>query len=92
MYNNVLLVGGNTNLPGFAHRVELELRKLAPTNYDVRVYIPDNPVSYAWEGAKLFASRPGFQEKFSVDRINWESMKSNLMNQQDIWDNIMYKL
>lgn len=49
MYHNVLLVGGNAKIPGFRARVELELRKLAPTNYVVRVHLPEDPVSYAWE-------------------------------------------
>jgi len=90
MYHNVLLVGGNAKISGYAKRVESELRKLAPTNYEVRVYLPDDPVSYAWEGAKLFASQPGFQERFSVDRMSWESMKQGGMNQQDIWNKRMF--
>ena len=49
MYHNVLLVGGNAKIPGYRERVELELRKLAPTNYEVRVYLPNDPASYAWE-------------------------------------------
>lgn len=49
MYNNVLLVGGNAKIPGFRERVEVELRKLAPVNYPVRVYLPDDPVSFSWE-------------------------------------------
>ena len=92
MYHNVLLVGGNAKLPGFAKRVELELRKLAPANYELRVYLPKDPVSYAWEGAKIVAGQPGFQERFSVDRISWESMKKAGMNQQNIWGNKMYSM
>ena len=49
MYHNVLLVGGNTMIPGFKERIETELRKLAPTNYAVRVFLPEDPLSYAWE-------------------------------------------
>lgn len=111
MYHNVLLVGGNAKIPGFKERVESELRKLAPTNYVVRVFLPEDPVSYAWEvssfllrvccrstlsiynflppftsqGAKHFSQQPNFQEKFSIDRITWESMKKLGKDQQDIW-------
>lgn len=49
MYHNVLLVGGNTKISGFKERVETELRKLAPVNYVVRVFLPNDPVSYSWE-------------------------------------------
>ena len=66
MYHNVLLVGGNVKTSDMQKESSpSELRKLAPTNYKVRVYLPDDPVSYAREGVTLFASRPGFQERFS---------------------------
>jgi actin-related protein 6 len=54
MYHNVLLVGGNAKIPGYKERVEMELRKLAPVNYVVRVFLPDDPVSYAWEVSTCF--------------------------------------
>jgi len=85
MYNNVLLVGGNAKIPGFRERVEVELRKLAPVNYPVRVYLPDDPVSFSWEGAKQFAMQPDFQEKFTIDRISWKAMKSAGKDQKEIW-------
>jgi actin-related protein len=58
MYHNVLLVGGNAKIPGYKERVEMELRKLAPVNYVVRVFLPDDPVSYAWEVSTFV----GYQE------------------------------
>ena len=54
MYHNVVLVGGNTKIPGFKERIEMELRKLAPTNYAVRVFLPKDPISYAWEVSKYY--------------------------------------
>jgi len=90
MYHNVLLVGGNAKIPGFRDRVETELRKLAPTNYEVRVYLPDNPVSYAWEGAKYFSKQPGFQERYSVDRLSWTAMKKMGKSQEEIWGKKIY--
>jgi actin-related protein len=85
MYNNVLLVGGNATIPGFRERVESELRKLAPTNYPVRVYLPDDPVSFAWEGAVQFSQQDGFQKQFSIDRVSWEAMKKAGKDQSGIW-------
>lgn len=85
MYHNVLLVGGNAKIPGIKNRLELELRKLAPTNYKVRVYLPEDPTSYTWKGAKQFSRQPGFQERHSVDRLSWEAMKKMGMTQQEIW-------
>jgi len=61
MYHNVLLVGGNAKIPDLKERLELELRQLAPTNYKVRVYLPDNdPASYAWEVSKKCLFAPKF--------------------------------
>lgn len=37
MWHNIVLVGGTTSLPGFADRVRLELRSLAPTTMRVNV-------------------------------------------------------
>jgi len=92
MYHNVLLVGGNAKIPGFRDRVETELRKLAPTNYEVRVYLPDNPASYAWEGAKHFSKQPGFQERYSVDRLSWAAMKKMGKSQEEIWGKKIYNI
>lgn len=111
MYHNVLLVGGNAKIPGFKERVEVELRRLAPVNYAVRVFLPEDPITYAWEvslpssfllnlvavcfaklistyllqGAKLCSRQPDFQQKFSIDRISWESMKKAGKDQKEIW-------
>ncbi|KAL3808669.1 hypothetical protein ACHAXA_001241 [Cyclostephanos tholiformis] len=85
MYHNILLVGGNAKIPGFRERLWTELRKLSPSNYKVRVYLPDDPVSYAWEGAKQFAQLSGFQDRFSIDRLSWEAMKKAGKNQTEIW-------
>ncbi|KAL7443623.1 hypothetical protein ACHAXM_009062 [Skeletonema potamos] len=92
MYNNVLLVGGNATIPGFKERVESELRKLGPTNYPVRVFLPDDPVSFAWEGAVQFSQQDGFQKQFSVDRVSWEAMKKAGKDQSEIWGERMYNI
>ena len=89
MYNNVLLVGGNATIPGYRERVESELRKLAPANYPVRVYLPNDPVSFAWEGAVQFSQQDGFEKQFSIDRLSWEAMKKDGKNQSEIWGDRM---
>jgi hypothetical protein len=42
------------------------------------------------QGAKIFSQRPDFQEKFSIDRISWETMKKKGADQQSIWGNCIY--
>ncbi|KAG2186345.1 hypothetical protein INT43_002783 [Umbelopsis isabellina] len=56
LYANVVIVGGNANLPGFKQRVQSELRHLVPAEYDVRVAIPPNPIDFAWTGAQYLAA------------------------------------
>lgn len=85
MYRNVLLTGGNALIPGFAERLERELRTLAPSHYEVRVCLPSDPVSYAWKGARHIAAREfsgadaaatAFQECF-VNRAQWVAFKES---------------
>ncbi|XP_075228741.1 actin-related protein 6 isoform X2 [Lycorma delicatula] len=60
LFNNVLLVGGCACFPGFQERLQKELRAMAPEEYDVRVTVPENPVSYAWEGGTYLSKNPEF--------------------------------
>ena len=92
MYNNVLLVGGNASIPGFKERVETELRKLAPANYPVRVFLPDDPVSFTWEGAVQFSQQDEFQKHYSIDRVSWEAKKKAGKDQAEIWGERMYNI
>ena len=52
LYRNVVLTGGCAHFPGIRQRVEDELRRLVPDEYDVRVSLPDNPTTTAWKGGK----------------------------------------
>uniref|UniRef100_A0AAQ4PG50 Actin-related protein 6 n=2 Tax=Gasterosteus aculeatus aculeatus TaxID=481459 RepID=A0AAQ4PG50_GASAC len=61
-YQNVVLTGGNTLFPGFRERLEAELRSLAPAHLPVSVLQPANPICYAWEGGKLLAHSPDYDE------------------------------
>ena len=87
MYHNVLLTGGNARIPGFARRLERELRSLAPAQYAVRVCVPEDPVTYAWKGAQRISQQVSnvsnapeasdstvdvFRKCF-VDRVQWEA-------------------
>uniref|UniRef100_A0A1A8N6Q1 Actin-related protein 6 n=1 Tax=Nothobranchius rachovii TaxID=451742 RepID=A0A1A8N6Q1_9TELE len=61
-YQNIILTGGNTLFPGFRERLEAELRSLVPAHLPVSVILPSNPVSYSWEGGKLLAHSPDYEE------------------------------
>lgn len=53
LYANIVLTGGNTVFPGFYERMCTEIRRLSPTDYDVNVFMPNNPITYAWHGGKI---------------------------------------
>lgn len=52
LYSNIVLTGGNANIPGFKERVERGVRSYCPNNYVVDVFLSDDPTSFAWYGGK----------------------------------------
>uniref|UniRef100_A0A3B4ZB69 Actin related protein 6 n=1 Tax=Stegastes partitus TaxID=144197 RepID=A0A3B4ZB69_9TELE len=52
-------------------RLEAELRSLAPAHLPVSVLLPPNPVCYSWEGGKLLAHNPDYDEMV-VTREDYE--------------------
>lgn len=60
LYENIVLTGGCCEFPGMKERVESDVRSLAPDEFLVRVVLPQNPITYAWEGGKLMTKDPEF--------------------------------
>jgi len=85
MYHNILLIGGNIKIPHFKERLELELRSLAPENYIVRVYMPDDVLSYAWNGAQDMLLLDRLK---SLDREEWEASRKAGKDTGEIWDSL----
>lgn len=44
---NIVLVGGSTKFPGFIERFKRELRAVAPDIFEIGVYAPEDPITYA---------------------------------------------
>ncbi|CAG8470121.1 13404_t:CDS:10 [Ambispora gerdemannii] len=76
-YSNIVLVGGNSMFAGYKERVEKDLRVLAPSMYDVRVGMPEDPISYAWHGGSKFARTSEYREKL-VTRREYLEYGSNI--------------
>ncbi|XP_040840103.1 actin-related protein 6 isoform X2 [Ochotona curzoniae] len=70
-FKNIVLTGGNPLFPGFRDRVYSEVRCLTPTDYDVSVVLPENPITYAWEGGKLISENDDFEDMV-VTREDYE--------------------
>ncbi len=64
LYSNIVLTGGNFLFPGIKQRLLLEVRKLCPELYDVSIYLPEDPIGYAWNGGVTLcgASRPDYAQ------------------------------
>ncbi|KAF7728358.1 Actin- protein 6 [Apophysomyces ossiformis] len=76
LFANVVLVGGSAKFPGYQERIadgwvsersEKDLRQLVPSEYEIRVAIPPDPVGYAWTGGQRLVSlstKTDLQKKF----------------------------
>ncbi|XP_065314669.1 actin-related protein 6-like isoform X2 [Gordionus sp. m RMFG-2023] len=51
--DHVILTGGNTMFPGLDIRLIRELRTLTAFDKDVSLYVPKDPITYAWGGGAL---------------------------------------
>lgn len=57
LLSNVLVIGGNANIPGFVDRVQSELRMRVRAERAVRVRKMNDPVKSTWLGGARMASR-----------------------------------
>ena len=80
LYRNILLIGGNTELPFYRDRIEKELRSIVASQYAVRVQLPhdSDPIGYSWNGAKDYINSISGTDLLPLckDRMSWEKRKS----------------
>ncbi|PPQ75634.1 hypothetical protein CVT26_001554 [Gymnopilus dilepis] len=62
LYDNIVLAGGTTMLPGIADRLQKELTALAPPNTEVKIAAPSKRIHSAWLGGAMFASLTTFKD------------------------------
>ncbi|PWY64755.1 Actin/actin-like protein [Aspergillus heteromorphus CBS 117.55] len=74
---NVLVVGGNSLLPGFVERLETELRQLASAECAVRVRCPQDPIRSTWSGASRFATNKAEMRKVAITRQEYQEHGSS---------------
>jgi len=92
LYQNIVLTGGNANIGHMKERLEKELRSLAPSNVTVRVYLPNEPDVYAWEGARDLVRDNEFKgSNIYLDRIEWEAKLESGHAAGDIWASVLNK-
>lgn len=62
MFNNVVLSGGTTMIPGLSNRLAKEVSSLAPPGVTVRVVAPPERKYSVWIGGSILASLSTFQQ------------------------------
>lgn len=76
MLANVVVVGGNSLIPGFMERLKLDLLPLVPSNYLLNVTQADDPIKHTWLGAAKFASRPDLMKTVLVEKSEYDERGS----------------
>ncbi|KAF2425267.1 actin-related protein, ARP6 class [Tothia fuscella] len=71
MLANILLVGGSVKFPGFEDRLLRDLRQLVPSEYPVRIALPDDPVKSTWLGGARMANNPEVLKRLLVTREDY---------------------
>ncbi|KAF2263811.1 Actin/actin-like protein [Lojkania enalia] len=72
MLANVLVIGGNSLIPGFMERLESELRTLVPAEYLLNISRADDPIKHTWLGAARFASHPDLLKHVLVKKTEYD--------------------
>ena len=83
LYSHIVLTGGNFLFPGFKNRLLLEIRKLCPQMYDVSVFMPDDPVGYAWKGGVMLSDvtkRPDYVQPVTSEE--YKESGSGIVNKR----------
>ena len=61
LYSNIIVSGGSSLLPGLERRLTKEIKKLAPSDVNVKVVAPQNRHWFVWIGGSILASLSSFQ-------------------------------
>lgn len=81
MYQNIILVGGSSQFPGFKERIECELRRIVPQDILIGVFLPDNPETYSWSGGVDLATKPQL-ESMRVTKKEYDEVGDILCKQK----------
>ncbi|KAK6001813.1 hypothetical protein QM012_002303 [Aureobasidium pullulans] len=82
MLANILLVGGNTLIPGFVERVETGVTMLAPEDMLVRVRRAADPITSTWQGGCRMASDQDLLKNILITRQEYQEHGPNWVTRQ----------
>lgn len=79
LYANIVVVGGTAKFPGMRARLQKDIRSMAPEWYNVNVFLPEDPATYAWQGGRFMAEDPEF-DKLCIKRQDYEEYGGSVIN------------
>ncbi|KAG9693640.1 Actin/actin-like protein, partial [Aureobasidium melanogenum] len=82
MLANILLVGGNTLIPGFVERVEKGVIMLAPEDMLVRVRRAEDPITSTWQGGCRMANDQDLLKNVLITRQEYQEHGPNWVTRQ----------
>jgi len=74
LYENILLSGGTTLLPGLDERLHAEVEKLAPINAKVNVVAAPDRYLAVWLGGSILSSLSTFENNWIYKKSNHDAM------------------
>jgi actin beta/gamma 1 len=78
MYDNILLVGGSTLLPGLKERLRKEVQALAPVGTRPKVIDPLEREFTVWIGGSVLASLSSFQ-RMCITKQQYDEQGSRIL-------------
>lgn len=75
---NIVLIGGSVQFPGFEERLTTEVRALAPDAYVIRTWVPPNPVTYAAECAMRMSLQTGHMADTAITRSQYQESNKKI--------------
>ncbi|KAF2204799.1 Actin/actin-like protein [Delitschia confertaspora ATCC 74209] len=82
MLRNIMVVGGNSLIPGFMERLESELRAVTPSEYTLNITRADDPIKHTWLGAARFASNPDMLKSVLVSKAEYDEKGSTWLGKR----------
>lgn len=81
LFEQVVLAGGSTLLPGFGDRFLNDLRQRAPAHTRIRIFSPPERINSAWIGGSILASLATFKNMW-VSRADYEENGASLLHRK----------
>lgn len=81
LWNNIVLSGGTSMLPGFVERISKELTLSAPSAVMLKVVAPPDRMASAWIGGSMLSSMSCF-EQMCISSKDFDEMGPSIVHQK----------